>query len=80
MSAPASSADVTAGVMDAFFGAVEHYVLGPLGVAVLTLFAVLVAFGLVLRWASAAAHGGGGCGNHIEGFEMCGRCGFGVGR
>jgi len=48
-------ADLTGGAGDSFFGAITDYIQGPLGIATLTLFAIVTGFVLVMKWGRKSA-------------------------
>ncbi len=47
---PANAQDLTGGAGDSFFTAITGYIQGPLGIAVLTLFAIITGFAVLMKW------------------------------
>jgi type IV secretory pathway VirB2 component (pilin) len=52
---PASAQDLTGGAGDSFFSAITGYIQGPLGIAVLTLFAIITGFAVLMKWGGKVA-------------------------
>lgn len=54
-SASTPDPDLTGGAGSTFFDSITNYVQGPLGIATLTLFAIVVGFALVMKWGGKVA-------------------------